>query len=127
MTETPKLPDMRPQPLREPIHYPIPTAYRETIPYFPESEPTLDTQRAERQRRWRWMGLAVGFHALLLLGLWLAPPLHLKWGPASDAWVHVESLSQAKLPVAPDLDKLPSPGIIFVEPSPERQRAGAAR
>ncbi len=50
-----------------------------------------------------WFGVAVALHAALLLGIWLAPPLRLKWDPSPDAWVQVISLPNT-VPPAPLVD-----------------------
>jgi len=49
-----------------------------------------------------WFGIAVALHAALLLGLWLMPPLRLKWSPSADSWVQVFSLpkEQRDVPIS---------------------------
>jgi len=100
-----KFPDMRPPKNRAALITPLPTlsAYRRTAPAFPTTDSATDNQRVERKRLFLWFGLAVALHAALLLGLWLVPPLRLKWGPSPDAWVQVISLpsQQHKQPDVP--------------------------
>ena len=87
-----KFPEMRPKQGRPPIDLPDFSGYRRRVPLFPTSDGIAQNQRLERRRLILWFGLAVALHAALLLGLWLTPPLRLKWGPAADAWVQVVSL-----------------------------------
>jgi hypothetical protein len=89
-----KFPDMRPPKNREASVGALPTlsAYRRSAPAFPTTDSAVENQRVERKRLILWFGVAVALHAALLLGLWLTPPLRLKWGPSSDSWVQVISL-----------------------------------
>jgi hypothetical protein len=97
-----KFPDMRPPKNREALVAPLPalSVYRRSAPPFPTTDSAVGNQRAERRRLILWFGVAVAVHAVLLLALWLTPPLRLKWGPSSDSWVHVISLP-SKQPDAP--------------------------
>jgi hypothetical protein len=105
MSQPIKFPDMRPPKDRvaSAINLPTPSGYRQRVPLFPTSDASIQNRRVERKRLIFWFGLAVALHAALLLGLWLTPPLRLKWGPSSDAWVQVTSLPK-KEPEAPILD-----------------------
>jgi hypothetical protein len=105
MSQPIKFPDMRPPKDRgaSTINLPTPAGYRQRVPLFPTSDTSIKNQRVERKRLIFWFGLAVALHAALLLGLWLTPPLRLKWGPSSDAWVQVTSLPKPE-PEAPILD-----------------------
>ncbi|HEY3656944.1 MAG TPA: hypothetical protein VGL34_18380 [Steroidobacteraceae bacterium] len=104
MNQPIKFPDMRPPKDRAAsIDLPTPAGYRQRVPLFPTSDASHKNRRVERKRLVFWFGLAVALHAALLLGLWLTPPLRLKWGPSSDAWVQVMSLPK-KEPEVPILD-----------------------
>ncbi|MDP8983496.1 MAG: hypothetical protein M3N97_00365 [Pseudomonadota bacterium] len=92
MSQPLKFPDMRATHRRAPTPLPTPSGYRRTAPPFPTSDGTPQNRRVERRRLILWFGVAVALHAALLLGLWLTPPLRLKWAPAADAWVQVISL-----------------------------------
>lgn len=102
MNQVTKFPDMRPAKKRDAaaLNLPTPAGYRRSVPAFPSTDPGIDTRRVERKRLVLWFGVAVALHAALLLGLWLTPPLRLKWGPSPDAWVQVVSLPK-KPPDAP--------------------------
>src|SRR5882757_8505971 len=104
MNQPIKFPDMRPPKDRAAsIDLPTPAGYRQRVPLFPTSDASHKNRRVERKRLFLWFGLAVALHAALLLGLWLVPPLRLKWGPSPDAWVQVISLpsQQHKQPDVP--------------------------
>jgi hypothetical protein len=82
---------------------PTPAAYRQSVPTFSSTEPETKTRRFERKRLIRWFAVAVALHAALFLGIWLTPPLRLKWSPDPEQWVSVTSLPM-KVPEAPALD-----------------------
>jgi hypothetical protein len=79
---------------------PTPSAYRQSVPAFQSTEPPLKIRRFERKRLLRWFAVAVALHAALFLGIWLTPPLRLKWSPAPEQWVSIMPLP-AKAPAAP--------------------------
>lgn len=99
MNQVTKFPDMRPRTPPGPIHLPPPSGYVQRVPLFPTTDGTATSRRFERKRLVLWFGIAVAFHAALLLGLWLMPALRIKWEPSPDAWVPVVSLPKA--PPAP--------------------------
>ncbi len=90
----PKFPDMRPPPgaVSEVRGLPTPAGYRRSMPLIGAPDPAAPAPRGERKRRVVWFGVAVGLHAALLLGIWLMPPLRLKWSPSPEDWVQVVSL-----------------------------------
>ncbi len=102
MNNRTNFPDMRPA--TPPVVRDLPplAQYRRTVPAFKSIDPDAATPRVGRRRYALWFGVAIGLHAVLLLALWLSPPLRLKWGPSADAWVQVTSLpqEQAKVPAA---------------------------
>ncbi|HLZ96790.1 MAG TPA: hypothetical protein VKP66_02525 [Steroidobacteraceae bacterium] len=99
MSQVAKFPEMRPRTPPGPIHLPPPSGYVQRVPLFPTTDGTARNRRFERKRLLLWFGVAVAFHAVLLLGFWLMPALRIKWEPSPDAWVRVTSLSSA--PPAP--------------------------
>jgi hypothetical protein len=69
---------------------------------FPTTDCSAKSRRFERKRLVLWFGIAVAFHAALLLGLWLMPALRIKWEPSPDAWVQVTAVPKAQpAPSAP--------------------------
>ncbi len=129
MNQTVKFPDMRPPKDRgaSTVKLPTPEGYRQRIPLFPTSDGNTQNRRIERKRLILWLGAAVALHAALLLGFWLTPPLRLKWGPASDAWVQVTSLPkkapEAPLVDAPEASGVPNglkPGTTDAKPDPKK-------
>ena len=96
MNQATKFPDMRPATPPGPINLPPPSGYVQRVPLFPTTDGSPRSRRFERKRLVLWFGLAVAFHAALLLGLWLMPALRIKWEPSPDAWVHVTSIPQAQ-------------------------------
>ena len=92
MNNIPKFPDMRPAAPPGPINLPPPSGYLQRVPVFPTTDTSVKSRRVERKRLMVWFGIAVAFHAALLLGLWLMPALRIKWEPSPDAWVQVTSL-----------------------------------
>ena len=101
MNQVTKFPDMRPKTPPGPIQLPPPSGYVQRVPLFPTTDGSAKSRRFERKRLVLWFGIAVAFHAALLLGLWLMPALRIKWEPSPDAWVQVTSVpkSQAAPPV----------------------------
>jgi hypothetical protein len=101
MNQVTKFPDMRPATPPGPIHLPPPSGYVQRVPLFPTTDGSVKSRRFERKRLVLWFGIAVAFHAVLLLGFWLMPALRIKWEPSPDAWVRVTSVSSARpaLPV----------------------------
>jgi len=81
------------------------------VPLFPTTDGGVKNRRFERKRLILWFGIAVAFHAALLLGFWLMPALRIKWEPSPDAWVPVTSVSNARPPppVFPDALTVPKP------------------
>src|ERR1700736_1603093 len=103
MNQVIKFPDMRPATPPGPIHLPPPSGYVQRVPLFPTTDGSVKSRRFERKRLLLWFGIAVAFHAALLLGLWLMPALRLKGGPSPGAGVPVTPLPTAKPPPpAPD-------------------------
>jgi hypothetical protein len=96
MNQVIKFPDMRPAAPPRPIHLPPPSGYVQRVPLFPTTDGSVNNRRFERKRLLLWFGIAVAFHAALLLGFWLMPALRIKWEPSPDAWVHVTSVSNAR-------------------------------
>ena len=97
---------MRPATPPGPIRLPPPSGYVQRVPLFPTTDSSVGNRRFERKRLVLWFGIAVAFHAALLLGFWLMPALRIKWEPSPDAWVPVISVSNAQpLPPAPDAVK----------------------
>jgi hypothetical protein len=89
---------------------PTPSAYRQRVPTFPSTEPALKTRRFERKRLLRWFAVAVALHAALFLGIWLTPPLRLKWSPDPEQWVSVTSLPMKVVqPPTPDAVNVTKP------------------
>lgn len=104
MSKVVKFPDMRPPNPRPPIPaLPPLSEYRQTAPALaiPKIEESAGVRRFRRQRLFKWFGVAVGLHAILLLFLWLTPPMRLKWGPPPEAWVQVTSLPKPEPAVPP--------------------------
>ena len=86
-----------------PIHLPPPSGYVQRVPLFPTTDGSARSRRFERKRLLLWFGIAVAFHAALLLGFWLMPALRIKWEPSPDAWVQVTSVPKAPpVPPAPE-------------------------
>src|SRR5260370_2257525 len=108
MNQVIKFPDMRPARAHGPIHLPPPSGYVQRVPLFPTTDASVNNRRFERKRLLLWFGIAVAFHAALLLGFWLMPALRIKWEPSSDAWVPVTSIPQAQ-PAPPS--PAPHPGV----------------
>jgi len=80
------------------------------VPLFPTTDGSVNNRRFERKRLLLWFGIAVAFHAALLLGFWLMPALRIKWEPSPDAWVHVTSVSNAQpAPPVPDVVTVSKP------------------
>jgi hypothetical protein len=103
MNQVTKFPDMRPATPPGPIHLPPPSGYVQRVPLFPTTDGSVKSRRFERKRLVLWFGIAVAFHAALLLGFWLMPALRIKWEPSPDAWVRVTSVSSARpAPTVPD-------------------------
>jgi hypothetical protein len=104
----PKFPDMRPPPGAASLvpSLPTPAGYRRAMPLIGAPDPGLPTPRSERKRRVIWFAVAVALHAALLLGIWLMPPLRLKWSPSPEDWVQVVSLPKPAVPkpAAPKLN-----------------------
>ena len=98
MNQVTKFPDMRPRTPPGHIHLPPPSGYVQRVPLFPTTDGSARSRRFERKRLLLWFGIAVAFHAALLLGLWLMPALRIKWEPSRDAWVPVTSISSARPP-----------------------------
>lgn len=107
MTQPIKFPDMRPPTPPREIVPPPPSSYVQRIPVFPTSEHRVENRRGERKRLWFWFGVAVALHAALLIGIWLSPPLRIKWEPPPEAWVQVTSLAKPVQP--PELTPPPAP------------------
>jgi hypothetical protein len=99
---------------------PTPAAYRQSVPAFHGTEPGIKTRRFERKRLIRWFAVAVALHAALFLGIWLTPPLRLKWSPDPEQWVSVISLP-VKAPAAPPVD-----AVTMAKPSPPKTKAHKA-
>jgi hypothetical protein len=102
-----------------PIHLPPPSGYVQRVPLFPTTDGSVKSRRFERKRLLLWFGLAVAFHAALLLGLWLMPTLRIKWEPSPDAWVQVVSIPKPAPPV-PD-------AVTASKPNAAREKARKAR
>jgi hypothetical protein len=102
MNQVIKFPDMRPPKSRSaPVsELPTPAQFRQSSPAIITADSRIGTKPVDRRRLFLWFGVAVALHAALLLGIWLTPPLRLKWSPSPDAWVQVISLPQ-KAPQAP--------------------------
>jgi hypothetical protein len=121
---------MRPARPPGPIHLPPPSGYVQRVPLFPTTDGSVKSRRFERKRLLLWFGIAVAFHAALLLGLWLMPALRIKWEPSPDAWVHVTSLSNARpAPAAPVAVSAPKPvdGRGKTQPVPRPAQSGPAQ
>jgi hypothetical protein len=108
MTEITKFPDMRPKTPPGPIRLPSPAGYVQRVPLFPTTDGSAGNRRFERKRLLLWFGVAVAFHAALLLGLWLMPALRIKWEPSPDAWVQITSVPRP-LPVPERAEKATAP------------------
>jgi len=94
------------------------------VPLFPTTDASVNNRRFERKRLLLWFGIAVAFHAALLLGFWLMPALRIKWEPSPDAWVPVTSIPQvqpAPAAPAPDAVSASKPGS-GSEKSPHKAR-----
>ena len=103
MNQVIKFPDMRPAAPPRPIQLPPPSGYVQRVPLFPTTDGSVNNRRFERKRLLLWFGIAVAFHAALLLVFWLMPALRIKWEPSPDAWVPVTSVSNARpAPPVPD-------------------------
>jgi len=100
---------------------PTPAAYRQSVPTFSSTEPETKTRRFERKRLVRWFAVAVALHAALFLGIWLTPPLRLKWSPDPEQWVSVTSLP-IKAPEAPP----PLDAAKATKPSPTKAKGRKA-
>ena len=107
MNQVTKFPDMRPAPPTGPINLPSPSGYVQRVPLFPTTDGSVTSRRFERKRLLLWFGIAVAFHAVLLLGLWLMPALRIKWEPSADAWVQVTSVPKLQ-PAPPVPDAVPA-------------------
>ena len=127
MSQLVKFPDMRPATPPGPIHVPPPSGYVQRVPLFPTTDGSAKSRRFERKRLLLWFGIAVAFHAALLLGFWLMPALRIKWEPSPDAWVPVTSLSNARPapPVFPDAVTVPKPSA--ARPIAPREKVHKAR
>jgi hypothetical protein len=97
------------------------SAYRQSIPVLPSTEPALRTRRFERKRLLRWFAVAVALHAALFLGIWLTPPLQLKWSPDPEQWVAVTSLP-TKVSEAP-----PPDAVTVTKPPPTKAKGHKAK
>jgi hypothetical protein len=95
------------------------------VPLFPTTDGSIKSRRFERKRLVLWFGLAVAFHAALLLGLWLMPALRIKWEPSPDAWVHVVSVPKAQ-PVPPAPSSAPDV-VTASKPVAAREKAHKGR
>jgi hypothetical protein len=132
MNQSPKFPDMRPTTPPGPIHLPPPSGYVQRVPLFPTTDGSAKSRRFERKRLLLWFGIAVAFHAALLLGLWLMPALRIKWEPSPDAWVQVTSLPKRQpVPDAvtaskPDSSREKNPHRIRPEVRPRPEHDGSA-
>ena len=122
MNQVTKFPDMRPAKPPGPIHLPPPSGYVQRVPLFPTTDGSVNNRRFERKRLLLWFGIAVAFHAALLLVLWLMPALRIKWEPSPDAWVHITSVSNARppSPVFPNAVTIPKPSAARPSAPPER-------
>jgi hypothetical protein len=119
MNQTPKFPDMRPATPPGPINLPPPSGYVQRVPLFPTTDGSVTSRRFERKRLWLWFGIAVAFHAVLLLGLWLMPALRIKWEPSPDAWVQVTSI--------PSVPSVPTPPTVpIAQPASPTDKPAAA-
>ena len=126
MNQVTKFPDMRPATPPGPIRLPPPSGYVQRVPLFPTTDGSVSNRRFERKRLLLWFGIAVAFHAALLLGFWLMPALRIKWEPSPDAWVQVTSLSNAR-PAPPVLDTVTVSKPIAVRPIEAWEKAHEAR
>ena len=126
MNQVTKFPDMRPATPPGPIRLPPPSGYVQRVPLFPTTDGSVNNRRFERKRLLLWFGIAVAFHAALLLGFWLMPALRIKWEPSPDAWVQVTSLSNAR-PTPPVLDTVTVSKPIAVRPIEAWEKAHEAR
>jgi len=115
MNQVTKFPEMRPRTPPGPIRLPPPSGYVQRVPLFPTTDGSARNRRFERKRLLLWFGIAVAFHAVLLLGLWLMPALRIKWEPSPEAWVHVVSVPAA--PAAP-----PPPEVISSKQAAAREK-----
>jgi hypothetical protein len=103
-----KFPDMRPPKSPAPIpELPPPSQYRLTSPSIIATERLNETKPPSRRRLFLWFGVAVALHAALFLGIWLTPPMRIKWSPSPNDWVQVVSLPPP--PVAPVTNKPSAP------------------
>jgi hypothetical protein len=92
MNQPIKFPDLRPANPKVEIHIPPPSGFVQRVPTFPTTDAGIKNRRFERKRLILWFGIAAALHAALFLGIWLMPPLRIKWEPSPDAWVLVTSL-----------------------------------
>jgi hypothetical protein len=130
MNQVTKFPDMRPTRPPGPIHLPPPSGYVQRVPLFPTTDGSVKSRRFERKRLLLWFGIAVAFHAALLLGLWLMPALRIKWEPSPDAWVRVISVPKVQPePAAPAAASAPKPvdGPGKTHPVPRPAQVGPAQ
>jgi hypothetical protein len=129
MNQTPKFPDMRPATPPGPINLPPPSGYVQRVPLFPTTDGSVTSRRFERKRLWLWFGMAVAFHAVLLLGLWLMPALRIKWEPSPDAWVQVTSIPSVPtpptVPIAQSASPMDKPAVAS-KPATGRERTRKA-
>jgi hypothetical protein len=114
----PKFPDMRPPPgaASQVRGLPTPAGYRRSMPLIGAPEPDARAPRGERKRLMFWFGLAVSLHAVLLLVIWLMPPLRLKWSPSPQDWVTVVSIPATATHPTENTHKA------FVTPPPRQTR-----
>ncbi len=122
MNQVTKFPDMRPRTPPGPIRLPPPSGYVQRVPLFPTTDGSAKSRRFERKRLVLWFGIAVAFHAALLLGLWLMPALRIKWEPSPDAWVQVKSVAKVQ-PAPPVLERAETPA---KQGAPEKAHKGRA-
>jgi hypothetical protein len=122
MNQVIKFPDMRPATPPGPIHLPPPSGYVQRVPLFPTTDGSVKSRRFERKRLLLWFGIAVAFHAALLLCFWLMPALRIKWEPSPDAWVQVTSVPQAQ-PAPPVPDAVTASKPIAARPIAAREKA----
>jgi len=101
-----KFPDMRAarrDPLREP---PPPSEFRRVSPAIIASQPGVQPKHLSRRRLWVWLGVALALHIVVIVAIWLAPPLRVPWNPAPEDWVPVTSVppptSDTPAPRPPD-------------------------
>ena len=126
MNQVIKFPDMRPATPPGQISLPPPSGYVQRVPLFPTTDGSVNNRRFERKRLLLWFGIAVAFHAALLLVFWLMPALRIKWEPSPDAWVQVTSVSHARpAPPVPEAVTVSKP--IAARPIAAWEKAHKAR